>query len=111
MEQVSAKLARLQAERRRLQKQAWHKEKTSRGRRERAWRVATIAFCHVPTAGEAIATAVLRIYGACMDVDIAECTLGIEKRFLETPVEKLAEWLDWTWGLTADGTHGGEAHR
>ena len=96
MEQVSAKLARLQAERRRLQKQVWHTGKTSRGRRERAWRVATIAFCHVPTAGEAIATAVLRIYGACMDVDIAECTLGIEKRFLETPVDKLAQWLDRT---------------
>ena len=31
-----------------------------------------------------------------MDVDVADCTLEIEKRFLETPVDKLAEWLDWT---------------
>ena len=31
-----------------------------------------------------------------MDVDVAECTLQIEKRFLETPVDKLAQWLDWT---------------
>ena len=77
-----------------MQKQAWDKEKTRRGWRERAWRVATIAFCHVPTAGEAIATAVLRRYRACMDVDVAECTLEIEKRFLETPVDKLAQWPD-----------------
>ena len=91
MEQVSAKLARLQAERRRLQKQAWHKEKTSRGRRERAWRVATIAFCHVPTAGEAIVAAVLRKYGGCIGVDVAECALEIEARLLEAPVDKLAQ--------------------
>ena len=74
MEQVSAKLARLQAERRRRQKQARDKEQTRRGRRERAWRVATIALCQVPTAGEAIATAVQRRYKICMDVDVAECT-------------------------------------
>ena len=99
MEMVSADLARLQAQRRRLQKQAWDAEKTRRGRRERAWRVATIAFCHVPTAGEAIATAVLRKYGVCMDVDVAECILEIEKRYLETPVDKLTQWLGWT-GVT-----------
>ena len=74
MEQVSAELARLQAERRRLQKQAWDKGKTRRGRRERAWRVATIALCHVPIAGEGVATAVQRRYIFCMDVDVAECT-------------------------------------
>ena len=96
MEQVSAELARVQAERRRLQKLTWDKEKTRRLRRERAWRVATIAFCHVPTAGEGIATAVLRKYGVCIEMDVAECTLEIEKRFLETPVDKLAQWLDWT---------------
>ena len=95
---MSAELARLQAERRRLQKQAWAEEKTARGRREGAWRVAMIAFCHIPMAGEAIAQAVLRMYGVCMDVDVAECTLQIEKRFLETPVDKLAQWLDWTGG-------------
>ena len=31
-----------------------------------------------------------------MDVDVAECTLEMEKRFLDTPVDKLAQWLDWT---------------
>ena len=31
-----------------------------------------------------------------MDVNVAECTLEIQKRFLETPVDKLAEWLEWT---------------
>ena len=38
----------------------------------------------------------LRKYGDCIGVDVAECTFEIEKRFLETPVDKLAQWLDWT---------------
>ena len=95
MEDVSAQLKHLQAERRRLEKQVRSKEKTGQLRRERAWRVATIAFCHVPTAGEEISKAVLRKYGDCIDMDVAQCTSEMEKRFLETPVDKLAQWLDW----------------
>ena len=102
MDRVSAELVRVQAERRRLQKLAWDKEKTLRCRRERAWRVATISFCHVPNAGESIATAVTRKYGECIEMDIAECTMEIERRFLETPVNKLAQWLDWT-GFISQG--------
>ena len=96
MEQMNADLACLQAERRHLQKQAWDKGNSLRLRRERAWRVATIAFCHVPTAGEAIATSLLRKYGECIGMNIAACTFQIEKRFLEMAVDKLALVLDWT---------------
>ena len=97
MEQMNAVLAGLQEERRHLQKQAWSKGNYIRLRRERAWRVATIAFCHVPTAGEAIATSLLRgKYGECIGMNIAACTFQIEKRFLEMPVDKLALVLDWT---------------
>ena len=95
MEDVSAQLKHLQAERRRLEKQARSKEKTGQLWRERAWCVVTIAFCHVPTAGEEISKAVLRKYGDCIDMDVAQCTSETEKRFLETPVDKLAQWLDW----------------
>ena len=31
-----------------------------------------------------------------MDVDVHEFTLELEKWFLETPVDTLAQWLDWT---------------
>ena len=95
MEDVSAQLKHLQAERMRLEKQARSKEKTGQLWRERAWCVVTIAFCRVPTAGEEISKAVLRKYGDCIDMDVAQCTSEMEKRFLETPVDKLAQWLDW----------------
>ena len=65
-------------------------------RREHAWRVATITFCHAPTTGEAIATSLLRKYEECIGMNIAACTFQIEKRFLEMPVDKLALVLDWT---------------
>ena len=31
-----------------------------------------------------------------MDEDVATCTHEIETRFLETPVDTLAQWLDWS---------------
>ena len=79
-----------------MENSARKREQTRRLGRERAWRVATIAFCHVPSAGEELSKAALREYEDCLDMDVAECTLEIEKRFLETPVDTLAEWLDWT---------------
>ena len=95
MDHVSADLARVKAERRRLTKLAWHLDNAKRVRRARAWRVGTIAFCHVPMAGESIATAIVCKYGDAITTDETECALELERRFLNTPVDMLAQWLDW----------------
>ena len=95
MEQLNAELARVTAERRRLQRQATSRESRLRARRERALRVGTIAFCHDPTAGSSLATAILRTYGDCVALDVPHCVAELENRFLKTPVETLAQWLDW----------------
>ena len=104
MEQLTAELARVTAERIRLHNHAYNKESRRRARREHALRVATIAFCHEPTAGATIAAATLRKYVNFLNEDIADCTQEIEGRFLATPVDKLAQWLDWTGDLTKGGT-------
>ena len=96
MEQVTAELAHVQAERRRLEKHFRKQERRRCLRRDRAWRVASIAFCHVPTAGQAISTAILRKYGDCIDMGVDECAMEIERRFLEARVDDLARWLEWT---------------
>ena len=95
MEQVNAELARVTAEHRRLQKQAFSRESRLRARRERALRVGTIAFCHDPTAGSSLATAILRKYGDCVALDAPRCVAELENRFLKAPMETLAQWLDW----------------
>ena len=96
MEEVSAELVRVRAERRRMQKQALQRSWTQQENQERALRVATIACCHAPCASEAIATAIIRKYAAYMSGDVARCKEEIENRFLDTNVDQLAEWLDWT---------------
>ena len=62
MEPFKAELARVNAERRRLQKQAYDRDTRLRARRDRALRVGLIAFCHDPAAGSIIATAIMRKY-------------------------------------------------
>ena len=96
MQQVTAQLAHVQAERRRLEKQLRKQERTRCLRRDRAWRVASIAFCHVPTAGQALSAAILRKYADCIDMSVDECVMEIERRFLEARVDDLAQWLEWT---------------
>ena len=100
MEALSAEIARVSAERRRMLKQASAQESRRRTRREHALRVATLAFCHEPTAGATIATATLRKYKNVFEGTIADCTRDIEGRFLTTPVDQLAEWLEWTGDLS-----------
>ena len=95
MESVNVELARVSAERRRLQKRAHGRDARCRCRRERALRTALIAFCHNPAAGTSIARAILRKYKDCMALDVSECAAELESRFLDTPVETLAQWLDW----------------
>ena len=89
-------LARLTAERTLLQRQAQKERARHRQRREHAVLTATIAFCHEPTAGPTIAAATLRKYTGAMDEDVDVLTREIETRFLELPVDTLAQWLDWS---------------
>ena len=96
MQEISAELARVTAERTRLQRQAQKERSRRHKQREHAFLTATIAFCHEPTAGPTIAEATLRKYARVMDEDVATCTHEIETRFLETPVDTLAQWLDWS---------------
>ena len=96
MEDITAELARVTDERRRLQRQA-QKERARRSKqRELALLAATIAFCHEPTAGRTIAEATLRKHARVVGGDVAACAREIETRFLETPVDLLAQWLDWS---------------
>ena len=96
MEEVAAELARNTAELTRRQRQAQKERTRRRKQREHALLTATIAFCHEPTAGPTIAGAILRKYTRAMDEDVDALTREVETRFLETPVDTLAEWLDWS---------------
>ena len=96
MEEVAAELARNTAELTRRQRQAQKERARRRKQREHALLTATIAFCHEPTAGPTIAAATLRKYTRAMDEDVDALTREIETRFLETPVDTLAQWLDWS---------------
>ena len=96
MQEIAAELARLKAERDRQRRQAQKERARRRKQREHALLIATIAFCHEPTAGQTIATATLRKYKQAMDEDVEALALLIESRFLETPVDTLAQWLDWS---------------
>ena len=95
MAELTADLAHVTAERKRLQKQAQRQRGRQRAQRERALLSATIAFCHEPTAGETIAQAALPKHAPCMDEDGDACTREIEDRFLKTPVDVLCQCLDW----------------
>ena len=101
MDALATELAALRAERRRLQKTAWKQHATEARQREQALQAATIAFCHVPTAGATLARATLRRFPNWMDADVDACARAIEDRFLQTPVAVLAEWLDWAGDVPA----------
>ena len=96
MEEVAAELARNTAELTRRQRQAQKERTRLCKQREHALLTATIAFCHEPTAGPTIAAATLRKYSRAMGEDVDACVKEIETRFLETPVDTLAQWLDWS---------------
>ena len=96
MEEIAAALARNSAELTRRQRQAQKERARRRKQREHAFLTATIAFSHEPTAGPSIAAATLRKYPGAMDEDVDTLTREIETRFLDTPVDTLAQWLDWS---------------
>ena len=96
MQDVAAELARLTAELDRRQRQAQKERARRRKQRDHALLTATIAFCHEPTAGPTIAAATLRKYSRAMSEDVDACVKEIETRFLETPVDTLAQWLEWS---------------
>ena len=96
MEDVTAELARVTNECRRLQRQAQKERARQSRQRELALLAATIAFCHEPTAGRTIAEATLRKHARVVGGDVAACVREIETRFLGTPVDLLAQWLDWS---------------
>ena len=95
MEEVAAELARNKAELDRRQRQVQKERARRRKQREQALLTATIAFCHVPTAGPIIAAAILRKYNRAIDENVESWTCEMETRFLETPVDTLVQWLDW----------------
>ena len=94
MQEISAELARVTAERTRLQRQAQKERYRRHKQREHTFLIATIAFCHEPTAGPTIAEATLRKYARLMEENVATCAHEIENRFLMTSVDTLAQWLD-----------------
>ena len=96
MEEIAAALAGNSAELTRRQRQAQKQRARRRKQREHAILTATIAFCHEPTAGPRIAAATLRKYAEAIDEDAESLRREIETQFLQTPVETLAEWLDWS---------------
>ena len=96
MEELAADLARVSAERARLQRQVQKQRARERRQREQALQAATIAFCHEPSAAATLARATLRRCAACLDADVDGCAREIEDRFLQTPVDVLAQWLDWS---------------
>ena len=96
MEELTAELARVTAERRRLQRQAKRQVSSKHKQRERALEVATLAYCHEPLGVRHIAEATLRKHGRVMDEDVSACIREIEERFLHTPLDTLANWLDWS---------------
>ena len=108
MEEVAAELARNSAELSRLQRQAQKERARVRKQREHALLTATIAFCHEPSAGPTIAAAVMRKYAQAVDEEVGALTRDIESRFLQTSVETLAQWLDWS---DMSGTVRSEAQR
>ena len=93
---IPAELARVSAERDRLQRQAQKERSRRKKQREHAILTATIASCHEPTTEPTIAEATLRRYARAMDEQVADLTHEIETRFLRTPAETLAQWLDWS---------------
>ena len=96
MQEISAELARVTVEHKRLQRQAQKERSRQHKQQEHAFLTATIAFCHEPTAGPTIAEATLRKCPRVMDEEVANFYHKITTRFLETPVDTLAEWLDWS---------------
>ena len=96
MQEVAAELARNKAELDRVQRQAQKERARRRQQREHAFLTATIAFAHEPTAGPTIAAATVRKYAKAVCEDVTTVTHEIETRFLQTPVDTLAQWLDWS---------------
>ena len=94
MEELDRELARVTAERRRLQRQAQKMRWRKKGQQEHAILAATIAFCHEPNAVSMIAEATLRKWAASMEGDVASCVRVIQDRFLATPVQTLFQWLE-----------------
>ena len=95
MDGLSSELARVKAERKKLQKTEWQRQRWSLQRKARAWFIGSIAYCHVPEAGDVIAAALVRKYGEWLEGGIQGCRLELDKKFLETRVDTLASWLDW----------------
>ena len=108
MQEVAAESSRVTTELPRRQRQAQKERAKRRKQREHALLTATIAFCHEPTAGPTIAAATLRKYARAIDEDVDALTREIESRFLQTSVETLAQWLDWS---DMSGTIQSEAQR
>ena len=96
MEEVVAELARNTEELRKSQRAAQRRRARLRKQREQALVSATIAYCHEPTAGRTIAAAILQKNAQAMDEEVDTVTREIETRFLETSVETLVQWLEWT---------------
>ena len=94
MEGGNAELARVTAEVKRRQRQEQKERARLPKQREHVLVTATIAFTHGPPAGSTIAAATLRKYAGALGEDEDACILEHGNRFLATPVDTLAQWLD-----------------
>ena len=87
-------MARVTAEVKRRQRQEQKERARLPKQREHVLVTATIAFTHGPPAGSTIAAATLRKYAGALGEDEDACILEHGNRFLATPVDTLAQWLD-----------------
>ena len=64
-------------------------------RTERAWQVGLIAYCHEPTYGSMIVSALQRRYADIVPKNPDECMKEIETRFMQADVNDMVKWLNW----------------
>ena len=95
LQRVQEALAAVQQQKRRMLKAMRRKDSTIMQRRQRAWKVAIVSFCHMPEQSQKLAEAILRSYADSFTMSDREFITELERRFLATPVEQLANWLDW----------------
>ena len=92
MDALHAQHAWILAQHRRLCKQHATNVRRANDRRERAGRVGTVVFCHLPDEGLAIATALKRKYKILAEMTDEEVKTMLETQFLATPVSTLSGW-------------------
>lgn len=95
METIREQLQKTTARCRSLDKCLRLQHSRLQARVERVWTIGTIVLCHAPDDGQQIVMALKQKYAEILPACPSDCLIEIEKRYLETSVEQLAEWLQW----------------